>query len=833
MTTRHLREVEDPDSPQREPITTPQFTSSQEFFHHLHDQQDTPPRPVTFRPSDKHEYSVKPVRVGLLRLQPEAVSAIEELGLGVDEDMEPDDQLEPRLEIEKLRALAEEAIKQIREKYAVLEADLMGNLTPDEQEMLHFTRPECLKDNIPASSRNAALFGSSDSFEELKFVENRMASEIKTLRDEVDRLRKRVAESEGPSNRASMTSSLTGPNILSILKTMQPADSDNLEKCSEVILDTVEKDLQAREMQIRREAEERFEEEREAMKEAYEEQITRAVEETREQISEYWQAKAKKAKPEDIEKLRENLYVEIEGKLQREYEEKLKKRISQLAPKSKIEDSSSSELRERVQQLEAYKANQEVDFELRLAAEKEAWKQEITSIALEDRRIDLQREFDRKLAQRTAEIQDQSKAEVTELTQQFRSEAQVAIAQHLQRLSEETERKAEGMKSALREECLKELRSEREMRLSEALAARLSSQLEKDLRRDLTPRIERELRVNLEDTLRTQLRAEFEEVYETRKRELDAEMRTKLRAAQEKVEGRFEDDISRLLQEKTAKIEKDLRIKYKSKLERQQKQLETTLKQDFEQRLEEEKAELLRERNEVARLKSALNVQLKKFSTERKDELDKIRKQEAELERKSKELSYQVTRLQIHEGISATPEPKRPPQSSVTRPDRSHSPLIRQRESRISPQKYTGESELMSSLPRPLSPPQLSRTSPQSSERNDDKEQEFSQRLVPRYDSQDLVKALISKNLEEAQKEAVKTLQSTEKPPSISSSYYPRDFEPAQTIKQPAPASLYYRSKESDLRREGGSEPRPKSARHLLYQDLLKDHFMVIPGHKN
>ena len=830
MTTRHLREVEDPDSPQREPITTPQFTSSQEFFHHHQELQDSPSHSITFRPSDKHEYGVKPVRVGLLRLQPEAVSAIEELGLGVDEEMEPDDQLEPRLEIEKLRALAEEAIKQIREQYAVLEGDLMGKLTADEQEMLHFTRPECLKDNIPASARNAALFGSSDSFEELKFVESRMASEIKTLRDEVDRLRKRVAESEGPSNRASMTGSLTGPSLLSILRSVQPTDSDHLEKCSEAILDTVERDLQAREMQVRREAEERFEGEKEALKEVFEEQITRAVEETREQVSEYWQARAKKARPEDVEKLRESLYMEIEGKLQREYEEKLKKRISQLAPKSKIEDSS--ELRERLNQFEAYKANQEVEFELRLAAEKEAWRQEITSLGLEDRRIDLQRDFDRRLAQRTAEIQEQSKAEVTQLTQQFRSEAQAAISQHLQRLSEETDRKAEGLKAAVREDCLKELRSEREMRLSEALAARLSAQLEKDLRRDLAPRIERELRVNLEDLLRTQLRAEFEEVYETRKKELEGDMRSKLRAAQERVEGRFEGDVSRLMHEKTAKVEKELRIKYKSKLERQQKQLEAVLKQEYELRLEEEKAELLREKNEVARLKSALNVQLKKASTERKEELDKIRKQEAELERKSKELSYQVTRLQIQEGITSTPEPKRPPQSSATRLDRSHSPLSRPRESRISPQKYTGESELMSSLPRPLSPPQLSRQSPQSSERNTDKEQEYGQRLVPRYDSQDLVRALISKNLEEAQKEAVKTLQSTEKPPSLSSSYYPRDFEPAQTIKQPAPSSLYYRSKESELRREGG-ETRPKSARHLLYQDLLKDHFMVIPAHKN
>lgn len=835
MTSRHLHEVEEADSPRREPITTPQFTSSQDFFKRrqdtaLEDLLESPPRPVTFRPTDKHEYSLKPVvRVGPLNLDPESVTAIEELGLQVeDESLEPDDQLEPRLEIEKLRALAEEAIQQIKSKYSSLEADLMNRLTPDEQEMIHLTRPECLKDNPPLSARNAGLYGSADSFEEMRYAETRMAGEIKVLRDELDRLRKRLSESEGPSNRASMTGSLTGPTLLSILKSVQPQpDADKLERCTEVILDTVEKDKQSLEMQLRREIESRFEADRKAMKENFEEEIAKAVEETRIQANEYWQGRMKKGKTEDIEKIKENLYVEIEAKLQKEYEEKLKRRVSQMTG-NRGKGEELSELREKLQQLEEYRANQEIEFELRLASEKEAWKEEITSIGLSDYRLELQRDFDRKLSLRTSEIQQDSKAEVAQLTQQFRREAQDAITQHLQRLNEETERKTESMKSVLREECMKELRSEREMRLSEAIAAKLTGQIDKDLRRELTPRVERELRSSLEQKLRLELQKEFEEVYEARKNQLEVEMKSRLRAAQERAEGRFEDDVNRLLQEKTAKIEKEMRIKYKSKLERQQKQLEAGLKLELSQKLEEEKAELMREKNEVARLKSALNVQIKKTSMDRKEEIDRIRRQEADLERKSKELSYQMTKMQIQEGISATPELKRQVHSTVSRGERSVTPLPRPRESRISPQKYTADSELISSLPRPLSPPQLSRQSPQSSERNNDKEQ----RLVPRYDSQDIVRALISKNLEEAQKEAVKTLQNTEKQSSSGVSYYPKEFEPTQTIKQPSVSELYYRSKDSEYRRE--EEPsRFPTARHQLYQELLKEHFTVLPTHKN
>jgi hypothetical protein len=88
--------------------------------------------------------------------------------------------------------------------------------------------------------------------------------------------------------------------------------------------------------------------------------------------------------------------------------------------------------------------------------------------------------------------------------------------------------------------------------------------------------------------------------------------------------------------------------------------------------------------------------------------------------------------------------------------------------------------------------------------------------------------------LEDAQREAVKLLQQTEKPPVVASPYYPRDAEPALTVKAPSASPLYYRSKETEMKRDAlKPEMQPQRARHQLYQDLLKDHFKVIAPHDN
>ena len=751
---------------------------------------------MTFRPGgrDKHEFGLRAVgagevvRVGALRLEPETMGAIEELGLQVDDYLSPDDELEPRLEIEKLRALSEEAIKQIRDRYLQLESSLISRLSPEEQSMMQMTRPECLQEFTSSGfkERDDAMYGSVDSFEELKNVEKRMASEVKVLRDEVERLRKRVADSEGTSLRTSLTGSLNGQVLVNLLKSVQPDDSETLEKCSGVILETLENDFLAREIEIRREMEEQFEAEKQQIKESYEEQVAKAIEEARVQATEAHQSKGgKKPRADDLQSLRESIYLEVEDRLKQEYEEKLRKRLAQLAPKPRPDDYS--ELRERLRELETFKANQEVEFELRLASEKEAWKRELASLSLDDYRRELQKDFDHRLAQRTQEVQEQSKSEVGQLTAQFRAEAQDAISRHLQRLAEESERRTEAMKGMLREECLRELRSEREMKLSEALAARISVQLDKELRKDLTPKVEKELRTVMEEQLRMQLRKEFEDIYETRKGQMEQEMKQKLRMAQSRVEGKYEGDVNRLLQERTSKIEKELKIKYKTKLERIQKQTEEGVQQEYKQKHEEEMVELRREKSEVARLRSALNVQLKKANVERREELDRIRKQEVELDRKTKELNLQLSRVQIQEGLGpATETPIKSVRASQTpmKKDSSVSPIGKGKESKLSPQKYTVDSELIGSLPRPLSPPQLSRQSPPSSERNNDPAYDPPQRLLPHYDSQDLVKQLISKNLEDAQREALTLLQQTEKPPILPPR--PRACADYQSVSLPA-----------------------------------------------
>ena len=194
---------------------------------------------------------------------------------------------------------------------------------------------------------------------------------------------------------------------------------------------------------------------------------------------------------------------------------------------------------------------------------------------------------------------------------------------------------------------------------------------------------------------------------------------------------------------------------------------------------------------------------------------------ELELEKKGKELNYQLGRVQ-EVGENSRKGQNTPP---------------RQRESRISPEKidtlpvnrpFSPEKvEIMPirTLPRPISPPRQAPAAVTTEEEP---------RFLPRYDSQDLVKQLISRNLEEAQREAVSLLQQTEKPPLVTSPYYPKDPPPAPALsyyprelaeaggKQQGNPAVYYRSKE-EVRKEAGKETGPQSARHQLYQELLKE----------
>jgi hypothetical protein len=767
MTARMLEELEALESP-REPLDTPQFTGGRGFFGGLGKSgiedlmEEEPPNPSEL---DVKESSQPHIHSGVVRLtglgiHPEDLSDLDQFGLQVDQNASP--RSSPSLET--LRSIAESAILLIKSRYLQAEVDLLQQLSPEEQELMQLTKPAVLMETR------------SEEMEDLEEIKGKWTDDVKALREEVEQLRGRVA----------------GTGEVSVQEVMEGVrgerDLSQLDESAAVIVEAVQQEWEMRETALRSQ----YEEEKRSLE---------------------------KGQIRSESSLKEQIHRELSI----EYEEKLRKRLSQLPQKRPSEEIA--DLRRQISELEAFKSNVELDFEVRLATEKEAWKQEISSFALAERQEALEQAFEVRLAQRTREIQDQAKAEVAELAGQFRKEAQEAISLHLQRLAEDSDKRGEAGKQQMREECLKEIRSEREMKLAEALAARLTVQLDKELRRDLAPKIEKELRTAIEEQLRAQIRREFEDIFETRRNQLESELKSKLKNATERVEGRFEDEIARLMQEKTLKLEKDMKIRYKTKLEREIRQAQAQVLEEYKAKQTADMEEIRREKAEISRLKAALNVQMRKLGSEKKEETERVRKMELELEKKGRELSYQLGRAQ--EGA----ESSRQRQNTPPKP----------RESRISPEKFENIREIdpfspekadimpIKTLPRPISPPKQARSAAIPEEEP---------RFLPRYDSEDLVKQLISRNLEEAQREAVSLLQQTEKPPLITSPYYPKDPSSAPSApslsyypkekadlvgKSQGNAPVYYRSREETRKEAGKETSQPQSARHQLYQELLKE----------
>ena len=535
-------------------------------------------------------------------------------------------------------------------------------------------------------------------------------------------------------------------------------------------------------------------------------------------VVEEWERREKELRNDqeiDKNRLEEGLREEIRQELTSEYEEKLRKRLNQQPTKRPSDELQ--ELRRQIADLEAFRENVEVEFEVRLATAKEMWRQEMTALALEDHEKALARHYELQLAQRTQEIQAQSKAEVAQVSAQFRREAQEAISVHLQRLADDSVKRTESQKQLLREECLNELRSEREMKLAEALTARLTVQIDKELKLTLTPKIEKELKTTLEEKLRMEVRKEFEDIFETRRNQMEMELKSKLKHATERVEGRFEEEVSRLVTEKTAKIEKELKVKYKTKLDREIKLAKEQALEEYKEKQTADIEEIRREKTEIARLKAALNVQMRKKGMERKEETEKIRKMEMELERKGREIEFKAGKI----SESQENRPKMSENSLKSRESRIFSPEKPQVFPKISPEK--AEMAPISFIPRPVSPPEASETAVAVEEQP---------RFLPRYDSEDLVKQLIAKNLEEAQREAVNLLQLTEKPPIVTSQYYPKETvvqsvpgyyvrEQSEAIsKADSSKQVYYRSKEEGRKDTAAHTP---TARQQLYQELLRD----------
>lgn len=761
MTARMLEELEALESP-REQLETPQFTEGRRFFAEgksgIEDlMEEEPPNPseLDVKEVSKPEVHSQLMRLSALNIHPEDLSDIGQLGLQMDQIASP----RSPVSLESLRFIAESAISLIKSRYSQLEASLLPHFTPEEQELLQLTKPAAL------------LETHSEEMEDLEEIKGKWSEDVKALREEVELLRGRVAD----------TGEVTVREVLEGIRGER--DMRQLDPSVVLIVEEVQKEWEMRENAIR---EELLEE--------------------------------KRLLEEGKIRSESSLKDQIHRELSIEYEEKLRKRLSTLP--SKRPNDEIADLRRQITDLETFRANTEVEFEVRLATAKESWKEEVENWAVEDRKQALELSFEQKLAQRSREIQDQAKAEVAQLAAQFRKEAQEAISLHLQRLAEDSGKREEAGRQQMREECMKEIRSEREMKLAEALAARLTVQLDKELRRDLAPKVEKELRTALEEHLRGQIRKEFEDIFETRRNQLETELKSKLKAATERVEGRFEDEIARLMQEKTQKLEKELKIKYKMKLEREVRQAQSQALEDYKAKQTADMEEIRREKAEIGRLKAALNVQMRKLGSDRREETERARKMELELERKGKELSYQLGRAQ--EGGENT----------KLRQNTSPKP----RESRISPEKsdilpenrpFSPEkAEIMpiKTLPRPISPPKQAPAAVIAEEEP---------RFLPRYDSQDLVKQLISRNLEEAQREAVSLLQQTEKPPLVTSPYYPKDppsapalsyypRELGETGKPQGNQPVYYRSRE-ETRKEAGKETGPQSARHQLYQELLKE----------
>mmetsp|Transcript_11477 Transcript_11477/g.22550 ORF Transcript_11477/g.22550 Transcript_11477/m.22550 type:complete len:831 (-) Transcript_11477:29-2521(-) len=730
----------------------------------------------------------------------------------------------------QLREEAEDAVNSVKQTYSMRLQEIMRHFSPDGP-LSSRGQAEDIEDTMVSHSpiipftadAEEKMFSSINSLEDLKRFDKWRTEELNKLREEVARLKRRVHETiTSKASKESLSRNSLVSLLKEALKDEEAAEMPEQLICnaSEAVKKTCDKELADREEQLKIELSEQFREEKEAIKTRYEEQINLAIAETQEQLNKLWQrriqslenrlrygnAREKQDLAEEImsyyqSQLEERLEEES-VRMRQEIETRKREELAKLSKQGyKIDPKAPKvnlkvDLREHAQaELETMQSQLEQEFEQRLVESKEAWKQQLSESVMRD----LRQRFDSEHAEALAMAEDHAKEEANQeleaAVREIRAEAQDAVKSHVMKVNEHAAQQLERLKSAIFEDCMQELSTEDELRAQEQRAMKLRAHIERELKNELRNRLYREIRAKCEEDLRQKVFKAEEAAILSKRKHLASESKHKVKVETEKLGLLQDKEVKSVVDERVARQKRELRQAYKQKLEQFKRDLVGSLENELEDRVSLERQDLKEELTELGQIKAALNSQLKKAATERKEELERIRQEERTLVSKLEEVEIQLSKLQDNSYIEVSKEStgkifspgrtkERPlsqqttlfPKDIEERPRANVASSIGLRSFQIS-----NTTSVLQSHERPFEEPKI----------------KTPKRLLSHYDSSEIVSQLIEKNLKDAAKSAQREL-------TIQHNYEtPKNADVEQHKEAPRSAT-------------------PTKPRHKLYAELLQ-----------
>ncbi|CAG9335552.1 unnamed protein product [Blepharisma stoltei] len=653
-----------------------------------------------------------------------------------------------RMDIEKLRAATEDAIRNIRENYLFRESELISQIqSEDMKKALLENRPGTLETNDDLS------------IEELKQFEIARMEEIESLK----RIGHKASSKESMFNLSSSeVSSIFRRSLENQGEDVGPID---LEKCSEAIKEKYQKEVEDMERAVRDECEVEFDKQRKQLRFDYENKMNQEISEVQNRLNEYWQERAEELedKINQLSEARPRSTSELEKIYQSQYEERLAVETQRL--KAEIEVSLRNEyeimLNQRVEAakketqdpndfLTDLRREMEEKFQQRLVIEKNEWKEEIQSIILPEIRSKLEPSLKEKLAEVESKVKQDADVEIKGKVEIIKKEAEERIKNYIQKVAQ---RDYESLKEKIKEDMKKALRKEQESKLQTALDAEVKLQIEREIRKELTLQMESQVYEEVESRVKEEIRNELIDLYKNRQKQIRHELNAKLKAAQEKYTIQQKKEVAKQVAGMLEKREKEIKNNLRKKLERDKKEIEAELAKEYEGNQSYQRVKTTKELTEISKTKAQLIVQIKKVKQEKKEELNMIRKQREELEQKIKDLE-QIQEKNFFQ--NKTPMSQR---STIFQPE-----IVNE----VQAQDIETPNE--NAIPHEnIDPPRM----------------QSQRKLLSHYNSQDLLNQIISKNMQETQ-DAYRLLEETKDPPS----YYRRSLNESPADTPP----IYYRS---------------------------------------
>lgn len=659
------------------------------------------------------------------RINDSLARAMEEIDLNLDTSSAEDADI-LRVDIDKLRSSTEDQILKLREEYLQRESELLVHLPEEEKIAMINSRPECLfSESSPLVIDDAKVFNEYNEKDAQLWVspKDNMKSSNKSNRDfgfSPDRSKKTAKD-----DLAELESRIKAEMEVEYSKSEAELVKEYEGKMENAVRDV--------EIKLNQYWESRADELEEKIK-ALEDSKPKTAKDLDKKYQEYYE--------ELLEKEKEELAEELEGKIREKYELLLQQEMNST---SGLDFETERQIREEM----------EYAFQQRLRDEKQAWEAEIEANIMHE----LRKKSDFSLKQKIEAIEERVKNEATQEINNKISEIKKQADEKISKyLADSQKDDIEALRQTFKDEYKQKLRSEQDSTLKAYLDPKQKMLIEQELRKELAEKLEKEIYEEAEQNLRAKVKNELADLYKNRQKKLRQDMKNKLKHAEEKLNEQCKSEIEQQVAEIIVKREKELMSDYKKQLERNKKEIEAQLTKEFEAKYLKERESLNDELTEITKNKALLTAQLKSVKQQKKEELSRIKKQREEIHEKLQELAQPVLEV----------KPTPPPVKSHIFSNEDLDEHYHENKTAISPIPANESVEKVKASSyfqhEPVVVEQVTRKIPSPAVQERVEIEPTRRRLLPKYNTQDLLNQILSQNNEEIRK-AHKSLEDTQEPP--------------------------------------------------------------------